>query len=73
MWQEPIVNHRIKTAIEEGIASQSVAQIRRVPRRRVSILRGLFRRIGRLWNKGTRQTTYHQKAIGFRQSKETSI
>jgi len=73
MWQEPIVNHRIKTAIDEGIASQSVAQIRQVHTRRDSILRGLFRRIGRLWNKGTRQTTYHQKAIGFRQSKETSI
>lgn len=70
MWQEPIVKHRVRTALEEGITSQSVAQAKRDHSSGVSILRRLFQSIGRLWTKEPRQTREPQKSIGFQQSEE---
>jgi len=72
MWQEPIVNHRVKTALEEGITSQSAAQAKRDHGRGDSILRRLFQSIGGLWHKQPRQTREPQKSLGLQKSEEAS-
>jgi hypothetical protein len=71
MFQEPIVKDRVRTALEEGITSQSIARAKRDHSRRDSILRRFIRSISRLWNKETKQTSNIQKSFGFRQSEET--
>ncbi len=72
MFQEPIVRDRVRSALEEGITSQSVAQARRENSTGDSFLRGLLRNIGRLWTKGPGQTRDKNKSFGYQPSKETA-
>ena len=71
MFQEPIVRDRVRTALEEGITSQSVAQAKRDNSAGDSFLRGLLRRIDRLWNKQPGQIRDSKKSFGYQPSKET--
>jgi len=72
MWQEPIVKDRVRTALEEGITSQAVAQAKRDQGSGGSILSGFLLSIRRLWIKETSQTREPQKSLGFQKSEETS-
>lgn len=71
MFQEPIVKDRVRTALEEGITSQSVAKAKRDHGREVSFLNGLIQSISRLWNKETSHTVDTHKSAGFQQSEQT--
>ena len=71
MFQEPIVRDRVRTALEEGITSQSVAKARRDHSAGDSFLRGLLRSISSLWNKVPVQTREIKKSYGYPQAKET--
>jgi hypothetical protein len=71
MWQEPIVNERVRTALDEGITSQSAARARRDRSASDSFLRRLLHSIARLCHKKPRQTRDTQKSFGFQQSEET--
>ena len=70
MWQEPIVIDRVKTALEEGITSQSVAQVKRDYSGGNSFLSRLLHSITRLWHKEPKQTWDTQKSFDFHQSEE---
>ena len=71
MFQEPIVKDRVRTALEEGITSQSIARAKRDHNAGDSFLMGLLRSIDRLWNKKPGQTRDIKNSFGYQQSKET--
>ena len=72
MFHEPIVKDRVKTALKEGITSQSVAQARRDHSGSDSFLSRLLHSIARIWNKEPKQTWgTEENSISFQQSEET--
>ena len=71
MFQEPIVKDRVRTALDEGITSQSIARAKRDHSAGDSFLRGLLRSISHLWNNEPGRTRDIQKSFGYQQSKET--
>ena len=53
MYHDPIVKDRIRTALAEGIASQSAARARRKSKKSCSLLNKAMRMLGRLRKKRT--------------------
>ena len=56
MWEEPIVHQRVKSALDDGITSQTAACVKRDHMSRLSRLRKLIRRLFARENKSVEAT-----------------